>query len=210
MAYKPLIPCEGCHRHVLAAETACPFCGEAREAQVVRAVAPPKRATRGALYTFGAALIIAGCGSTTGGENNTPADGGASQDVARTPGDSSVSDAGARDAGSGPDVPAARDASVEDVGGPVAAYGAPPDRDAGPRDSGPDDDGGAMAEYGAPPDDGGTNADYGAPPDRDGGGIAPLYGLPPNHDAGQGTGDDGGGGGGVMPLYGAPPDAGWQ
>lgn len=70
-----LVPCLACHRHVRAVEEQCPFCGAARSAEL-RASAPPaepkRRLGRAALFTFGATLVSAACGS----DATTPADGG--------------------------------------------------------------------------------------------------------------------------------------
>lgn len=161
MVYRPLVPCEACARHVVATETCCPFCGVAREGQSVAYAQAPRRAGRAALFTFGAAMVVAGCGSTVDGSRN---DSGTPQDVVT------------RDNGPSTDTPTVQDSGpARDV--PVTA------------DTGPDDDGGVHAEYGGPPqdagvpdDDGSFKADYGAPPPRDGGGVMPLYGGAPYDD----------------------------
>lgn len=160
MTYRPLVPCRGCARHVLAAEAACPFCGASLGApDALRRADLPRRPTRAMLFTFGAVLSTAACGSTVPGNGN---DGGSDVPTVTDAGD--ARDAGPREAG-----------PPDDDGGPMPEYGAPPDRDAGAspsRDASP------------PDDDGGVNADYGAPPDRDaGGGVMPLYGAPPTQDA---------------------------
>lgn len=139
--YRPLVPCPTCDRHVLASETACPFCAAALPANLADRAVPsaPTRLNRAAAFVFGASLAVAGCSSeTTGG--GTTGGGGAGGGAQET------------------------DAGVDDDGGGMALYGVPP-----PMDAGPDDDGGAMAEYGAPPpldagDDGGAVPLYGAPP----------------------------------------------
>lgn len=181
MTYRPLVPCKGCARHVLAEEAACPFCGASlRAPDALRRADLPKRPTRAMLFTFGAVLSTAACGSTVVGNGN---DGGGSDVQTVTDTGPSTDRGNPSDTGTDTGVFPSDTGMGDDV--TVAPpYGVPP-KDAGP----PDDDGGVMAEYGAPPrdagpdDDGGVNADYGAPPDR----------------------DAGGGGGGIMPLYGAPP-----
>lgn len=55
-----LRPCEGCRRHVSISESACPFCGTARE--VAEPVATRfSRASRAAVFA-GAALASTACG----------------------------------------------------------------------------------------------------------------------------------------------------
>ncbi len=192
MTYRPLVPCKGCARHVLAGEAACPFCGASLQApSALRRADLPRRPTRAMLFTFGAALSTAACGSTVVGT-----DGGGGADVMMTPDTGTPTDRvtpvdTGTDTGPGDTGVFPSDTGMGDDVTVAPPYGVPP------KDAGPDDDGGIMAEYGAPPrdagppaadagapdDDGGTNADYGAPPDRDGGGgIMPLYGSPPALD----------------------------
>ena len=187
MTYRPLVPCKGCARHVLAEEAACPFCGASlRAPDALRRADLPKRPTRAMLFTFGAVLSTAACGSTVVGNGN---DGGGSDVQTVTDTGPSTDRGNASDQGNPTDTGVfPSDRGMGDDVTVAPPYGVPP-KDAGP----PDDDGGVMAEYGAPPqdagapdDDGGVNADYGAPPDRDagggGGGIMPLYGAPPAFD----------------------------
>ena len=65
---RSLVPCSSCDRHVEANETACPFCGAAREARPdVGACSGPcsghtfPRMSRLALAAAGAALLCASC-----------------------------------------------------------------------------------------------------------------------------------------------------
>jgi hypothetical protein len=61
-----LIPCEACGRHLRASCSACPFCDAARAPMDL--TAPTRPATglsRAAIFTFGATLGLAGCGTTT-------------------------------------------------------------------------------------------------------------------------------------------------
>jgi hypothetical protein len=64
-----LVPCEGCTRHLRAIETACPFCGLARESDH----AGPSAALGGRALTR-AALVFAAAAATTscGPESNGP------------------------------------------------------------------------------------------------------------------------------------------
>jgi hypothetical protein len=118
--YKPLAPCPGCHRHVRAAEGACPFCG----ATLVVAHTVPSATTRlarGAMFVF--ASSIAACGASTEPEPVT-ADTGAAAD--------------------------SRTDALLDYGNIAPPYGIPP-TDSGADDGTVDDTGGTMAKYGAPP-----------------------------------------------------------
>jgi hypothetical protein len=178
--YRPLIPCPGCARHVLASERACPFCAAAMPADFSARVRPELkgRMSRSAMAALGAALTLSACSSTVaGGDGSAPVDAptaDAAPDQPRT--DAPAPDAPAPDARA--------DASpadvVNDEGGAIPAYGISPSKDGGP-----DDDGGPVAEYGGPPPmDAGNNNLYGAPPrdasvDGDAVVIAPLYGSPP-------------------------------
>lgn len=180
--YRPLIPCPGCARHVLASERACPFCASAMPADFTARVRPEVKArmSRSAMAALGAAIALSACSSSVaGGDGSVTAD---------TAADSPAADQSSPDAPA-PDAPRAN--VVADDGSPLAMYGTPP-----PVDAGPDDDGGPVAEYGGPPP-------------MDGGNVN-LYGAPPRPDASVDGGADAlntndGGGGGIMPLYGAPP-----
>lgn len=148
-----LVPCPTCARHVLASETACPFCASALPDDLAERVIPgaPRRLSRAAAFMLGASIAVAGCGGTVTGDSSSSGGGGGGQ--------------GSTSSG-GPD----------DDGGAVALYGVPPPKDAGA--DAPDDDGGPMAMYGVPPPhDGGAQQDGGSP--QDGGGGQPLYGAAP-------------------------------
>jgi hypothetical protein len=82
------VPCPVCNRHVLSAETACPFCTAALPESLrlqTPAPRPPGRLSRAALLAAGAALMgaeacsnavpVYGAPSGLGG-NNTATDGG--------------------------------------------------------------------------------------------------------------------------------------
>jgi hypothetical protein len=82
------VPCPACNRHVLSAETACPFCTTALPESLrlqIPAPRPPGRLSRAALLAAGAALMgaeacsnavpVYGAPSGVGG-NNTATDGG--------------------------------------------------------------------------------------------------------------------------------------
>jgi hypothetical protein len=164
--YKPLSPCPGCARHVLASERACPFCHAAMPEDFSSRVRPeaPRRLSRAAVIALGTSLALAGCGDTVTASDAAP-----------------TTDAS---------VDASRDV-VSDEGGVVPLYGDPPPRDV--VTDLVDDDGAPVAEYGAPPplDAGTSDASsagmYGAPPPRDAardvaddeGGAMFLYGAPP-------------------------------
>ena len=60
-----LEPCPQCHRHVKITETACPFCAQALAeafAQVVPRSTPGARLGRAAMFAFGVAAAVPGCG----------------------------------------------------------------------------------------------------------------------------------------------------
>lgn len=157
-----LLPCPACHRHVRSGSAACPFCEASLDGATRPDDAPDTRGwKRAAIFTFGAALTLTACSSTTTGSDASPQD---------TPSaDSPVTDT-ATDA---QPVDALSDAPV-DMGGIMPPYGiTPPDA---AFDSGTDaavDNGGIAPPYGiaptdiGPPDDGSFKADYGAPPPRD-------------------------------------------
>ncbi len=186
--YKPLCPCPGCSRHVLATERACPFCNCAMPEDFSARVRPeaPRRLSRMAALALGTSLSLGACSDTVTGTDGAASDAvDASADVLR-------------------------DAPPDD-GAIVALYGDPPPTDAGADVV--DDDGAPATEYGAPVirdaavDDGAAAGMYGAPPPRDAstdavddqGAGGNLYGAPPPRDAAT---DDAGADG---PLYGAPP-----
>lgn len=136
--YEPLIPCPACRRHVRA-EAACPFCKSALPSDVRAVPSSSTRLGRGALFAF--AVSVAACGGST--ESDPP---------------TTTTDTGAAksDTGTTTDTGGGSDTSVDDTGGPVAAYGAPADTgvvDTGPADTGPKDDGGPAPAYGLPPSD---------------------------------------------------------
>lgn len=134
--YEPLAPCPSCRRHVraLVGTGTCPFC----HASIHGARVTPGTSTRlarGALFVFASSL--AACGGSTAPE--TPAgETGASDTSTKT--DSVGTDLGVTDTG-----------SVLDTGNPAPPYGIPPVEDTGVSDGTVDDSGGGMAKYGAPP-----------------------------------------------------------
>lgn len=130
--YQPMIPCPSCRRHVRAAAT-CPFCASALPVEMRAVPASSTRLGRGALFAF--AISAAACGGSTESDKTISDTGASSTDTGTKPSDT----------------------SVDDTGGPVAAYGGPPDT--GVTDTG-------------------TSSDTGADT-RDSGGPAPAYGLPP-------------------------------
>ena len=101
--YQPLAACSGCRRHVRASEVHCPFCGAERVPGVVESVAMV-RMSRAA--TLAAALAIAGCRSEPTPIANDPA--AAKPSAAPTP------------------TPSPDTGLVDDPGGQVDIYGAPP------------------------------------------------------------------------------------
>ncbi len=136
--YEPLIPCPSCRRHVRGAD-ACPFCHAALPSNLRAVPASSKRLGRGALFAF--AVSVTACGGSTESEAPTVTDTGAKPtDTGTTTTDSMT---------------------VDDTGGPVAAYGGPPDTgavdsstttDSATKDT-RDDDGGPAPAYGLPPSD---------------------------------------------------------
>ena len=96
------VPCPACNRHVLSAETACPFCTAALPESLrlqIPAPRPPGRLSRAALLAASAALMGAeACGSATPvygapsgfGGNNTMTDGGGGAGGADGPQDGSA------------------------------------------------------------------------------------------------------------------------
>lgn len=126
--YKPLAPCPSCRRHVLVshAGAGCPFCETTLPGATRTIPSASQRLARGALFAF--ASTVAACGGNTAPEPNV--DGGASVDAKTDAPDTKTP---------------ALDALVDDTGGTVAEYGAPPP------DGSVDDSGDPMADYGAPP-----------------------------------------------------------
>lgn len=160
----PLVPCPSCARHVRALDANCPFCNGALPTNLASRAVPAasQRLGRGAAFVFASSLAMQACASSNGGGGDA-----ATQDSA--PSDS-----------------AGDTVTTEDMGGPVAAYGAPADvviPDA------------SSSDASAPVDAGG--------PDDSGGNVA-AYGLPAPVDAGSDASDDAGDGGGGA-RYGAPP-----
>lgn len=136
-----LHPCPSCRRHVRAGADRCPFCDGPLDAVERSADAPDTRGwKRAAIFTFGAAVSLTACSSTTTGSD------AAAPDTAVA--DTSPADVARPDVAS-PDVPrddGAADAPV-DNGGVAPPYGITPPFDAGV----PDDNGSFKADYGAPP-----------------------------------------------------------
>ncbi len=156
-----LLPCPSCRRHVRSGAAACPFCDAALDGSARPDDAPDTRGwKRAAIFTFGAALSLTACSSTTTGSDASPQDSPAADSpTTDAPADTSTTDTSA-------------DAPV-DMGGIMPPYGIAPDASF---DSGADaavDNGGIAPPYGiaptdiGPPDDGSFKADYGAPPPRD-------------------------------------------
>src|SRR5262249_46659282 len=129
-----LIPCPSCRRHVRAGDSSCPFCTSALPADHASRAVPSAttRLGRSALFAF--AVSVSACGGSTEGEPTTTDTGTSKTDTG-----TSKTDTGS-----------ASDTSVDDTGGPVAAYGAPADTGT------MDDDGGPAPLYGLPPSDSGS------------------------------------------------------
>lgn len=139
--YRPLVPCPACARHVLASETACPFCAASLPSNLAERAIPsaPTRLNRAAAFVFGASLAVTGCSSETTGGGTTGMSGGAQEDAGLD------DDGGVMPLYGGPPV----DGGPDDDGGGMAEYGAPPPPDDAGTDAG--DGGGAAPLYGAPP-----------------------------------------------------------
>jgi hypothetical protein len=143
--YRPLSPCPGCHRHIVATEPACPFCSRVLATALPARPDTSRRLSRAAAFSFAASLTAAGCSNSVSatdaapnvdvGPTDAPVD-RPTTDTATT--DNGATDTGAVDTGS-------VDTGVLDIGNVAPPYGA----------GAPDDDGGAMDLYGAPPFDGG-------------------------------------------------------
>lgn len=187
-----MFPCPGCARHVRAAESVCPFCGDTLPLSLRqrRPVLPKRRLGRAATFAFGAALAAstaAGCGDGTDADAG-PTDSGAVSDSGSTIQDSGPEDSGPEDGGP---MDAGRDAGMMADAGDTTDSGP---EDAGPTDSGPADSGPADAAL-----------DAGFDAGRDGGGgIIALYGGPAPIDAGD-VDADVDAGPMIAPLYGGAP-----
>ena len=149
--YRPLSPCPGCHRHVVATEPACPFCDRVLATALPARPDTARRLSRAAAFAFATSLTAAGCSSSVAATDAAPNTdvGPGDAPVDRPTTDTAASDNGATDTGT-PDTGAV-DTGVLDIGNVAPPYGIPPPDDAGA----PDDDGGVMDLYGAPPFDGG-------------------------------------------------------
>lgn len=124
-----LVPCPACQRHVKSGAVACPFCDGPLDGPTRADSVPDTRGwKRAAIFTFGAALTVAGCSSTTTATDAAPQD----TAVDTAPADNAPVDA-------------ARDVPDDDNGGVAPPYGIAPD------DAGPPDNGSMKADYGAPP-----------------------------------------------------------
>jgi hypothetical protein len=129
--YQPLTPCPSCRRHVRAADGACPFCRSAIDATRVVPSAG-KRLARGAVFVF--ATSAAACGGSTEPEPVITETGGdtSSKTDSVTPIDSFTD-------------------TALDTGNVAPPYGIPPDDTGVVPDGTVDDSGGGMPKYGAPP-----------------------------------------------------------
>jgi hypothetical protein len=140
--YVPMIPCNGCTRHVRVTESACPFCGAALVAQEVDARLVPdarRRMTRAAAFLFGAAMAVSACSD----------DEGVNQPLYGAPGGFGGQQAGG-EGGEGGDGGDGGDAGgAAGMGGNGALYGAPAVGGGGAGGAG--GAGGFSADYGAPP-----------------------------------------------------------
>jgi hypothetical protein len=138
--YQPLIPCDGCARHVLASEESCPFCGRAIAAGRI-APDTTRRMTRAAAFVFGATMAVAACSSDV---ETSDDDGAAGHGVGGMGGFASAYGAagGVGGAGAG-------------IGGGGALYGAP---------GGFGGEGGSGGDAGGAAGEGGAQNLYDAPP----------------------------------------------
>lgn len=133
--YQPLTPCPSCRRHVRAADGACPFCRSAIDPTRVVPSAS-RRLARGAVFVF--ASSVAACGGSTEPEPGSVTDTGAV----------------ATDTGGKSDSSSTADSFTDtalDTGNVAPPYGIPPDDTGVVSDGTVDDTGGGMAKYGAPP-----------------------------------------------------------
>ena len=114
------VPCPACNRHVLCAETACPFCTAALpESRCLQTPAPrpPGRLSRAAMLAAGAALMGAeACSNSVTPVYGAPAGAG---------GSNMTSDGGGGAGG-----------QAGGGGGPAALYGAAPPAQEAPPDEG--------------------------------------------------------------------------
>jgi hypothetical protein len=66
------VPCPGCNRHVRAASSTCPFCGDSLPEAPALGPSPPRGISRSAILAFGAAVIAAGAAGTACGGSTAP------------------------------------------------------------------------------------------------------------------------------------------
>lgn len=144
----PLVPCQGCSRHIRADHAACPFCATDVPAGFAKRAIPAskKRLDRLAYFTFATTLVVSACG-----EVDDPAGNGNGSDAAVTS-DAKAGDGGAADAKAG-DGGVVSDGGPNDDGGMQAAYGIPVDASFDANLG----DGGAQPPYGLPPLDSGSD-----------------------------------------------------
>ncbi len=119
-----LVPCGGCGRHVMSAEPACPFCGEAVDAQRPVPGRPTRRLNRAATWAFGAAVAAsaaAGCGESHDPDGGTAIDSGMEDAGNIAPPYGAPFDAGDEVPDAGDDA----DAGETDAGNIAPPYGAP-------------------------------------------------------------------------------------
>lgn len=109
--YQPLVACSGCRRHVRALDERCPFCGAPRDALVVEHVQMARMSRAATLAT--ALAIAAGCHS----EPTT---------ITHDPAPAKPSPEPLPPKPSSEPLPAADAHLVDDPGGQVDIYGAPP------------------------------------------------------------------------------------
>lgn len=128
-----LIPCPTCRRHIRGGTETCPFCATALPNDHLSRATPSSSSRLGRSALFAFAVSVSACGASTEGEPIT--------DTGTAKTDTGTSDTATKS-----------DGLVDDTGGPVAAYGGPPDT--GSPDTGSaDDDGGPAPAYGLPPPD---------------------------------------------------------
>lgn len=150
-----LLPCPGCQRHVRAFESACPFCRGALDLSGVPDHPMPKRRlTRAALFTFGAALAMFGCGEDDASKSSqfTDGSGGSGIDASSGGAGSPIYGCAPVFPGCGPDAGAGGAAGEAGAGGVAGGAGV-----AGAS--------GASGTAGAAGGDASTAGAYGLPPD---------------------------------------------